>query len=382
MSRPVPLRIAFITSTPMNAREGSGTFVGIQTLAGALARLGVEVDIVAPPWRLPVLTVRRLLFNAWLPFRRWNHYDVIVGFDLDGYRIAGRTGRPHVAAIKGVIADELLYERGLARSTLALQARWEAYHVHHADRVIATSRYSAERLISCYKLTREPTIIPELIDLSAWRERFDRQRSAPDPGRFVVLCVCRFYRRKRVDLLLRAAERLKPRIPRLEVRIAGDGPEQTTLERLARSLELAGTVRWLGSLDPEQLAREYRGSDVFCLPSVQEGFGIVLLEAMAAEKPVVAVRAAAIPEVAPHGLLVAPEDYAALAGGIELLYQQPELRRTLSAAGSAAVKKFDAPVVAGQFLTELERLAKPANTEEGLRQALDSVENTAPADPE
>jgi len=103
---------------------------------------------------------------------------------------------------------------------------------------------------------------------------------------------------------------------------------------------------------------------------------------MAAEKPVIAVRAAAIPEVAPHSLLVAPEDYAALAGGIELLYQQPELRRTLSAAGSAAVEKFDAPVVAGQFLAELERLAKPSNTEEGLRQALDSVENTAAADPE
>jgi glycosyltransferase involved in cell wall biosynthesis len=266
MSQP-PLRIAFITSTPMNAREGSGTFVGIQTLAGALARLGVQVDIVAPHWRLPVLTARRLLFNAWLPFRRWNNYDVIVGFDLDGYRIAGRTARPHVAAIKGVIADELLYECGLARGTLALQARWEAYHVHHADRVIGTSRYSAGRLMACYQLMREPAIIPELIDLSAWRERFDRQRIAPDPSRFVVLCVCRFYRRKRVDLLLRAAAQLKDRIPNLEVRIAGDGPQQTMLERLARSLHLTGTVRWLGSLDPEQLAREYRCSDVFCLPA-------------------------------------------------------------------------------------------------------------------
>jgi glycosyltransferase involved in cell wall biosynthesis len=357
MGQPAPLRIAFITSTPLNAREGSGTFVGIQTLAGSLARLGVQVDIVAPHWRLPVLTANRLLFNAWLPFGRWNDYDVIVGFDLDGYRIAGRTGRPHVAAIKGVIADELLHERGLTRATMSLQARWEAYHVHHADRVIATSRYSAERLIAFYNLKREPAIIPELIDVSAWRERFARLRIAPDASRFVVLCVCRFYRRKRVDLLLRAAAQLKARIPQLEVRIAGDGPEQGTLERLARSLQLSSTVRWLGSLDTEQLAREYSGSDVFCLPSVQEGFGIVLLEAMAAEKPVIAARAAAIPEVVPHALLVAPEDSQALARGIESLYQQPELRRTIAAAGSAAVEKFDAPRVAGQFLAELERLA-------------------------
>jgi glycosyltransferase involved in cell wall biosynthesis len=258
-----------------------------------------------------------------------------------------------------VIADELLYERGLARATMSLQARWEAYHVHHADRVIATSRYSADRLVESYKLTRQPAIIPELIDLAAWRERFARQRIAPDPSCFVVLCVCRFYRRKRVDLLLRAAARLKARIPRLEVRIAGDGPERRPLERLARSLQLGGTVRWLGSLEPEKLAYEYRRSDVFCLPSVQEGFGIVLLEAMAAEKPVIAVRAAAMPEVAPHGLLAPPEDYEALAGGIESLYRQPDLRRIIAAAGSAALEKFDAPLVAGQFLAELERLPKP-----------------------
>lgn len=356
MGRQALLRIAFITSTPLNAREGSGTFVGIQTLAGAVARLGVQVDIIAPEWRLPVLTANRLLFNTWLPFRRWNNYDVIVGFDLDGYRIAGRTGRPHIAAIKGVIADELLYERGPARATMSLQARWEAYHVHHADRVIATSRYSAERLVALYKLKSEPAIIPELIDLSAWRERFARQRIAPDASRFVVLCVCRLYRRKRVDLLLRAAAQLRARIPQLEVRIAGDGPEQKTLNRLAATLRLSGTVRWLGSLNADQLAREYSRSDVFCLPSVQEGFGIVLLEAMAAEKPVIAVRAAAMPEVAPHGLLVAPEDYEALARGIESIYHQPDLRRTIAAAGSAAVEKFDAPRVAGQFLAELERL--------------------------
>src|SRR5437588_5413733 len=94
MGWPAPLRISFITSTPMNAREGSGTYVGIQTLAEALTRSGVHVDIIAPRWRLPVLTANRLLFNACLPFRRWNDYDVIVGFDLDGYLIAGRTGRP------------------------------------------------------------------------------------------------------------------------------------------------------------------------------------------------------------------------------------------------------------------------------------------------
>ena len=104
---------------------------------------------------------------------------------------------------------------------------------------------------------------------------------------------------------------------------------------------------------------------MFCLPSVQEGFGIVLLEVMAAEKPVIAVRVAAMPEVVPHALLVPPGDYEALAGGIESLYQQPDLRRAMAVTGRATVEKFDAPLVAGQFLSEMERLAiRATNTAE------------------
>jgi len=354
------LRVAFITSTPLNVREGSGTFVAIRTLADALQTMGVEVDLVAPDKHLPVKTAERLLFNAGLRFRRWDHYDVTVGFDLDGYRIAGRTGGPHLASIKGVIADEMQYERGLTRATMALQARREALHVRRAHRIVTTSRYSAGRLMQYYGLEQAPAVIPELIELDRWREAFRREGGTPDAGRFVVLCVCRLYRRKRVEVLLRATAELKPRIPQLEVRIAGEGPESKALERLQRSLGLTDEVSWLGTLNREALAREYNRCDMFCLPSVQEGFGIVLLEAMAAARPIVAARAAAVPEVVPHALLVEPDNYQSLAAGIETLYQQPELRHSIAATGAAAVQQFDAPRVARQFLAELEHLAVPA----------------------
>jgi len=71
---------------------------------------------------------------------------------------------------------------------------------------------------------------------------------------------------------------------------------------------------------------------------------------MAAGKPIVASRAAAIPEVLPHGMLVQPEAPEALAAAIEALYQSPDQRTALAAAGQQWVEQFDAPRVARLFL--------------------------------
>ncbi len=128
--------------------------------------------------------------------------------------------------------------------------------------------------------------------------------------------MCRFYPRKRLHLLLGAAERLRAEIPGLEFRIVGDGPERAKLQALSQAKRLGEHCHWLGDLSQDELAREYNRCDLFCLPSVQEGFGIVFLEAMAAGKPIVAARAGAVPEVVEQGLLVEPESEEALADGI------------------------------------------------------------------
>jgi glycosyltransferase involved in cell wall biosynthesis len=109
-------------------------------------------------------------------------------------------------------------------------------------------------------------------------------------------------------------------------------------------------VTWLGDVSRAELAREYNRCTVFCLPSVQEGFGIVLLEAMAAGKAIVASRAAAIPETAPHAVLVDPDNAEALAAGIESLTRSPAARAAQSVAGLICVERFDAPLVARMFL--------------------------------
>jgi glycosyltransferase involved in cell wall biosynthesis len=339
------VRFRFITATPLDVRRGSGTYVGIQVLARTLTKLGHTVEFETPRLHLPVYTAERLLFNASL--RRSANFDVTIGFDMDGYRI------PDVAALKGVIADEVRFESGLTKFTMGIQASRERMHAQRARLVLATSRYSAERARELYGLGELPRIVPELIDLDEWRGALRANPASAD--RFMVLFVGRFYRRKRVDVLLRAAAALKTRVPDLQMRIVGNGPCRESLHALARELHLGDTVEWLGDVSRSTLAEEYNRCTLFCLPSVQEGFGIVLLEAMAAGKPIVASRAGAIPETAPTAVLVRPDDPGALAEGLESLYRSTTVRAALSQAGSEWVQRFDAPLVAERLLDAVSR---------------------------
>jgi glycosyltransferase involved in cell wall biosynthesis len=326
----------------------------MHVLARALEALGHTVDFEMPrlSFPLPVYTAERLVFNHRL--RPRPDYSLTVGFDMDGYRIAADAR--HVASLKGVIADEMRFESGFTRLTMGVQARCERLHARRAARVVVTSRYSADRAREYYGLERLPAVVPELIDLAEWRKRLAEASGRPH-HRFRVLFVGRFYRRKRVDVLLRAAAALSARIPNLELRIVGNGPCAVDWQALARDLKLGGAVTWLGDISRSQLVDEYRTCDLFCLPSVQEGFGIVLLEAMAAGKAIVASRAAAIPEVVPHGLLVEPDSAEALAAAIEELYQSPAKRAELGRAGAQWVEQFDAPRVARLFVEAVRGVA-------------------------
>jgi glycosyltransferase involved in cell wall biosynthesis len=352
----------FITSTPLDTLQGSGTAVGINTLAKFLKLCGASVDVITPTLRFPVYTVERFIFNEGLRWSPPAGAGITVGFDMDGYALAGRGGGLHIASIKGVIADESRFEGGLTRATMRVQALAEKRHVRRADLVIATSGYASERIQQLYGVPVAPRIVPELIDLASWSQKLRANPAQPPEDKFVVLCVCRFYPRKRLQVLLRAVDRLRSSIPELEVRIVGDGPQALRLKSFCRKKRLQGFVTWLGNLSPEQLASEYNRCHIFCLPSVQEGFGIVFLEAMASAKPVVAARAGAAPEVVKHGILVGPDDDEALAEALRRLYSDPALRRALAAEGLLLVQQFDAPRVARSFLQEVEMAAGTRST--------------------
>ena len=345
------MKFRFLTSTPLDISRGSGTYVGISVLAAALRGLGHTVDFESSTRHFPVYTLERLWFNRRV--RPSANHDFTIGFDMDGYRIANSPG--HIACPKGVIADEVRFESGFTRLTMSLQSRCECLHARRAAGVITCSRYSARSAQEYYGLARMPLVVPELIDLSAWRAQLAAFPAQAE--RFTVLYVGRFYRRKRVNLLLDAAARLRAVMPNLEVRIVGNGPCAEAWRAQAHFLKLEGTVTWLNDIPRSQLASEYNRADVFCLPSVQEGFGIVLLEAMTAGKPIVAARAAAVPEVVPHASLVEPESADGLASAILDLHGSPEARAAQRSRGLTWVEQFDAPRVAQLFVDAVRTVA-------------------------
>jgi glycosyltransferase involved in cell wall biosynthesis len=344
-------RLIFVTGTPATVAEGSGTWVGISVLRDAIVALGHDVTIVAPSSRSGrKAALTRILFNVRIRNElRLLRADVVIGFDLDGV-FAPRSGCRHVAAIKGVLADEARYEHGASRIALAIQARLERWHVRRADRVIATSVYSSSRIAKFYGATTDKiVVVPELIDLDAWQSALAGAPREEGPRR--VLCVAHLYPRKGVDTLLRAFTRVTTEAV---LRIVGAGPESERLARLAGDLGISGRVQFLGHLPFAALAAEYRNADVFALPTEQEGFGIVFLEAMASSLPIIATRVAAVPEVVCDGVtavLVDPGDETALTQILEKLLGDADLRARLGNAGRAHVSQFAAPVVARQFLS-------------------------------
>ena len=349
------MRFAFLSATPPSVEGGSGTYVATTALERGLMALGHEVLVIAPANQPGLLgyTAHRFRFNRGLTPESVAGADVVVGFDMDGYCLAGRTAAPFVTCFFGQLADEERFERGLVAATMRMQARAERASARRADRVITVSEYSRRRISDLYSVASDRiAVVPPAFDAARWQAAL-RGAAARRDGRPTVLCVARMYPRKNLASLVRAAAAVRQRIPDVRVLIVGDGPRRSALEALVRKQELGDHVELAGQLPFSRLVEAYAGCDVFCLPSLQEGFGLVFLEAMAAGKPVVGCSGTAVEELVSdgvNGLLVPPGDDAALAGALHRLLADEAGRRTMGEANRAEVQRFSAETIARRFV--------------------------------
>ena len=159
---------------------------------------------------------------------------------------------------------------------------------------------------------------------------------------FVIITIAALHPRKGLKYLIAAMRKIVDEKPKTKLMIAGDGPQKKYLRKIAKKLNLSNKIRFLGN--QKNIAAILKSADLFVLPSIKEAFGLVLLEAMAAEIPIVASAAGGIPEIIEdnkNGLLVEPGNSDTLAEKIILLMKNAHLQKKLVANGLNMVKQFD-----------------------------------------
>jgi glycosyltransferase involved in cell wall biosynthesis len=204
--------------------------------------------------------------------------------------------------------------------------------------------------------------------------RFGSRRDGSDPADPVrLLAVGRLQPKKGFDVVLRALARVPGHVV---LTLVGYGPGEARLRRLCAALGLEGRVRWTGQLDQPAVRALYRESDLFVLaPRIaadgdRDGLPNVVVEALSQALPVVATRAAALPEAVEDGVngrLVPPDDPAALADAVARLAADPDARRRLGAAALGGVAEgWDVEAGVGRLQELLDPLLGAASVPAGL----------------
>jgi sugar transferase (PEP-CTERM/EpsH1 system associated) len=302
------------------------------TTAAQLRAVGVDVIDLCMSSKLDFLVFLRLcrLLRQFQPHLLHTH---MFHANLLG-RLAGRiTGVPFIVSTEHTMGQENWSRRLLNRITS-----------HLCDRVIAVSQSVgtfASRVIGIE--ADRIVVIPNGIEVEKFQSSLTpaqaRHRIGLSDETDVVGTVGTLRRVKGTEILLQAFSQLFPRWPQAKLLIVGDGPEREHLQQMTQRAGLDHSTIFTG--ERRDVADLLAAMSVFVLPSHWEGFGLAVVEAMAAGLPVVATRVGSLPEVISEretGLLVSPADPTAMASAIEYLLNNPQLRSKMGRAGRQRAK--------------------------------------------
>lgn len=358
-----PLKIAYVRSS---LHRGSGMVNHILELAKRVKAAGNAVTLVSHTSQLekPGIPIQKIRFSGCtIPFFRnyifpFRNLHYLKDFDLvhtqyhpgifAGNVASQFAGKPHVFTYHGFAPigvwqssrQQLKMIDHRMGTFLALRS--------HVDRIITVSYYLKEELVRKYFVPQKKVqVIYNGVDSSRFhpqrsRERI-RKRYQIDDSDPVVLYLGRLAPYKGVHFLISAIPEILKELPRTKFIISGAKRYDTLdLLKMTTQLHVEKSVVFTGYIPSQDIPDLYATCDVFCYPSLWEGFGLPPVEAQACGKPVVAFKTCALPEVIEDkqtGLLVTPKNSTALANATLSLLHDDEQRSRMGIRGRNRVQR-------------------------------------------
>ena len=263
------------------------------------------------------------------------HSHVALPDGYAGMLIAKKFKKPLVITIHGQDFQQTIYKNKNCKKNIEKV-------INYSKKTILVS----EKLknIGINKLNINPEkliVIPNGINVE---DLYDKKSplSKKYANKKIILSVSNLIKVKGIDLNLHAIAKLKERHPYIYYLIIGDGIERKTLEVLVQKLDLKNNVEFLGQLSHKKVMEYMSICDIFSLPSWNEGFGIVYIEAMVHGKSAIACQGEGIDGIIRDkktGILVKPKNVNSLVGAVNFLLSNPEKTKKIGEKAKKLVLK-------------------------------------------
>lgn len=263
--------------------------------------------------------------------------------------------KPFIHTIHGVLADE--YEQAkmnghqtlrgsIANRFMRYLASLEKQTAKNATLIVTISEYSLEKMQQYYDVDADKIrIVSNGVDIEEFKPIDNVSTTKHQFGlgnEQCILFVGSLIPRKGLAFLIEAAKKVVAVHADTKFIVVGDGPLRGQIDSSLKAANLTNNFKFIRSVEEDELPTLYNLADIFVLPSIQEGQGIVLLEAQASGKPVVAFNTGGVKEAVRNGktgLLVERGDNGGLAEGLLKLLDNKSLREEMGAEGRRFVSE-------------------------------------------
>lgn len=321
-----------------------------------LLKDGGEFRVVSDTLRLTIGSSLKIARNGRYDIYEVNHSPLFPAFAA---QLLSKIKRVPVSITFHEVWKELWFDYVKSKLTCRAGIFLERLTTRVGNHIIAVSETTKQRLVDCYRVRPEKiSVISNGVELGLYR------RASRPKIPYKIVYLGRLNEHKKVNLLIDAFKKVKQSIPEATLQIAGEGPQRSRLEKLSRGVP---GITFCGTVSEEEKARILSSAWLYVLPSIREGQGITLLEAMASQTPTVASfvdgsGVISVIEDAKNGLLVRPEA-GQLAEAILRYNHSPELYARVQREGLKFVEPLDWDNIALQH----ENLYRSMLTEKATR---------------